>query len=323
MAVFTDISPADLERWLGSHYDADELLAMAPIRDGIENTNYRITFSASRQRQSAVLTLFENWDAPMVSFYAGFITHLSAHTETVVAPIRPRSFSGGDDGSVLTLAERPSLLVPFIDGEQRAPSVERCAAIGKSLGQLHRTPPYENPLANPRNQHWRAKTKDEVSPHLSQQQRELISECDRVDRAFPHESLPAMACHCDLFFNNVLWCDDGTHRIIDFYFGGYDTLLYDLAVCLCSWCFDTSAERFRDDYIGSLLAGYQSVRRLTPAEVTHFPNAIIIASYRFWLSRLYDVLYPRDAVQLTPHDPAIFEKITRLAHATDFRHYLQ
>ena len=79
-------------------------------------------------------------------------------------------------------------------------------------------------------------------------------------------------------------------------------LLYDLAVLVNDWC---SGQDFVLDPVRlqSVLAGYESLRPLTPAEQEMWPEMLRFAALRFWLSRLESWHFPAAASQVRQKDP--------------------
>ena len=107
-------------------------------------------------------------------------------------------------------------------------------------------------------------------------------------RAWP-AALPAGHIHADMFPDNVFFLDDKLSGVIDFYFAATDLLAYDIAVCLNAWCFEPDFS-FNVTKSRALLAGYQSVRRLSAAEQDALPVLCQGAAIRFLLTRLFDWL---------------------------------
>ena len=93
--------------------------------------------------------------------------------------------------------------------------------------------------------------------------------------------------------------------LIDFYFACTGAMALDLAVTHAAWCFD-AANRHLPDLGGALIAGYESVRPLEPAERAAFPAIAQGAALRFVASRAEDWLdTPEDAL-VTRKDPMQF-----------------
>ena len=74
---------------------------------------------------------------------------------------------------------------------------------------------------------------------------------------------------------------------IDFYFACTDTLVYDLAICLNAWCFETDGS-FNVTKAQQLIAGYQTRRELSVEERHALPILARGSALRFMLTRLYD-----------------------------------
>jgi homoserine kinase type II len=123
--------------------------------------------------------------------------------------------------------------------------------------------------------------------------------------------VPRGPIHGDLFRDNVLFEGERLSGILDFYFAGCDTWLYDIGVCLNDWCMAPDGARHDEARASAWLAGYESVRPLQPQERRLLPALLRAAALRFWLSRLRDLHLPRPAALLTAHDPAHFERVLR------------
>src|SRR5690606_7505121 len=171
----------------------------------------------------------------------------------------------------------------------------------------------------PRRLAWLPETVPKVVPFLSTSQAGLITDVLDEQEQFAHtdtyRALPSGPAHCDLFRDNVLF--DGTFEmprmggIIDFYFAGCDTWLFDVAVSVNDWCIDRNTGAFQDEKLRAWLNAYASVRPFTDNEKQAWPTMLQAAALRFWISRLYDFYLPRPAQTLKPHDPRHFERILR------------
>jgi homoserine kinase type II len=158
-----------------------------------------------------------------------------------------------------------------------------------------------------------------VLPHLQPAQAPLLTEELAYQQALVASpawaGLPRGAIHADLFRDNVMFDGLPGHErltgLLDFFFAGTDTLLFDLAVCLNDWCTEPESGNPVDDRAVALVAAYERVRPLSPAEHRLLPALLRAAALRFWLSRLWDLHLPRDASLLKPHDPTHFERVLR------------
>ena len=115
-------------------------------------------------------------------------------------------------------------------------------------------------------------------------------------------SLPAGVIHADLFPDNVFFLGERLSGLIDFYFACNDFLAYDVAICLNAWCFEKD-HAFNLTKGTALLAGYQSVRPLTAAEIEALPLLARGSALRFLLTRLYDWLTIPDGALVQKRDP--------------------
>lgn len=315
MAVFTPVSPTDFAHWAKDRYALAGACTLTPIAEGIENTNYRVTHTPPEGGdQQFVFTIFELWDTPAVAYYTALMHHLA----TAGLPIPP-AIQATDGTRHSTWQDKPCVLVPFIPGaDQPHPTPAACRQMGDLIARMHlaaSTFPADRP--NPRDAAWRHRAAPQIRPHLPPAQQTLIDAAMVADARFAAAPLPAGACHCDLFRNNVLWQDNAVTAVIDFYFGGTDSLIFDLAVCACDWCAPPAATTGNTDDSGeldsqrlaALVGGYHARRPLCELEKTLFADALAAAATRFWLSRHRDILHPRSAHTLTPHDPAPFGRL--------------
>src|SRR6202043_2947011 len=92
--------------------------------------------------------------------------------------------------------------------------------------------------------------------------------------------LPRGTIHADLFPDNVFFENNVLTGFIDFYFACTDWLAYDLAICQNAWCFEPDGS-FVPVRGQALLQAYQSVRKLTKAELAALPILARGAALRF------------------------------------------
>ncbi len=300
MAVFTNVSEADLSAWLGD-YSLGQLLELQGIASGIENTNYFVTTSNGR----FVLTLFEILGADELPFYLNLMAHLARHGIPCPNPVANRfnQFLG-------TLNGRPACIVSRLSGKSTTtPNDLQCAAIGAMLGQVHIAgQSFSQIMPNPRGAQWRAETARQVRPFLNERQAALLESEVALHAQHDWSSLPQGVIHADLFRDNVLLEKDRIGGLIDFYFACSDALLYDVAITVNDWCMHTDGTLDRTK-TRILLRAYHAVRPLLDGEHRAWPQMLRVAALRFWLSRLFDKHLPRDGELINAHDPRHFERI--------------
>ncbi|MBB5214383.1 homoserine kinase [Parapusillimonas granuli] len=322
MAVFTPVSDDDARELL-TRYSLGELVSLRGITAGIENTNYFLTTTQGEY----VLTLFEVLTYEQLPFYIELMYHLAQ--KGIPVP-RPQTLCSGS--RLTTMHGKPCAIVSRLSGGyEPAPSALHCALAGRTLAQAHLAG-RDFSLAQPnlRGLGWWQQTVPKVLPFLNDAQARLIQDVLREQTEFAagatYQALPFGPAHCDLFRDNVLF--DGTFEmprmggIIDFYFAGCDTWIFDVAVSVNDWCIERNTGVLEDDKLRAWLDAYAQVRPFTDAEREAWPMMLQAAALRFWVSRLYDFFLPRPAQTLKPHDPRHFERILRERRKTATAHRL-
>ncbi|PHP67132.1 homoserine kinase [Zhengella mangrovi] len=298
MAVYTDISEEELAAFLAD-YPVGELLSYKGIAEGVENSNYLLHTGEGH----FILTLYEKRVNPDdLPFFVGLMEHLARNGVTCPQPVKR-----ADGGAIGRLAGRPAAIVTFLDGMwPRRPTAAHCREVGAALAQMHLagqdfaiTRPNALGVSG-----WRplfnlaADRADEVEPGLHA---EVSGELDILEATWPSD-LPSGVIHADLFPDNVFFLGKTLSGLIDFYFACNDLLAYDVAVCLNAWCFERDFS-FNITKGQALLAGYQSVRHLSPDERDALPLLARGAALRFLLTRLYDWLNTPPGAVVTKKDP--------------------
>jgi homoserine kinase type II len=206
--------------------------------------------------------------------------------------------------------DKAAALIEFLPGVSPArPTAEQARSVGAVLAQVHLAA-RDFPLA-------RANAMDFAASAA------ILDACGAERLATIHPQLPTMLdhahaaaaldlaalpvsqTHTDLFPDNVLMLGDRVTGLIDFYFACTGPMALDLAVTHAAWCFN-SANRFQPELSRALIAGYESIRPLEPAERALFPAIAKGACLRFVASRAEDWLdTPNDAL-VTRKDPMQF-----------------
>jgi homoserine kinase type II len=315
MAVFTPVTEEQAALLL-SQLGLGELTALRGIEGGIENTNYFATTHLGEY----VLTLFERLNHEQLPFYLFLMKHLAEKGIPVPNPAANR------DGDILhTLNEKPAAVVNRLSGQsQLAPEAVHCAAVGQMLAQMHIAgEDYNRSQPNLRGLAWWNDTVPVILPFLDQAQASLLQNelayQNHIAQGSAYHALPMGPVHADLFRDNVMFDGSVLTGLFDFYFAGVDTWLFDLAVCMNDWCIDLATGQNAADRAEAMLASYQAVRPLRPAERQLLPAMLRAGALRFWISRLWDYHLPRDAAMLKPHDPTHFERVLRARSTSPFK----
>jgi homoserine kinase type II len=298
MAVYTDVAAEDLAPFLAG-YEIGELLAYKGIAEGVENSNFLVHTG----RGYFILTLYERRVAARdLPFFLGLMEHLAGRGITCPQPVKNRA------GETLgKLAGRPAAIVTFLDGMWiRRPGAAHCAALGEALALLHLagadfTMQRENALSVAG---WR-QLYESCGELANAVQRDLkavlAAELELLEREWPR-GLPQGVIHADLFPDNVFFLGDRLSGLIDFYFACTDTLVYDVAICLNAWCFE-SDHSFNVTKGRALLASYAKTRPLSQPEWEKLPLLARGAALRFLLTRLVDWLDVPPGALVRPKDP--------------------
>lgn len=307
MAVFTPVTLDDLIHWT-TQFPLGRPIAIEGISSGIENSNFFITTETGEY----VLTIFEKLTFEQLPFYLNLMRHLATRGVLVPAPIANRN------GEILnTLHGKPASIVTKLEGRcQMKPSPAHCAAVGAMLAEMHLAG-QDFPIRQPnlRGFDWWNETAPIMLPYLSDDNQNLLRAEIRFQKTFavsePYRQLPSGPIHADLFRNNAMFEGERLTGFFDFYFAGWDTWLFDVAVTVNDWCIDVDSGVLDAARVRAILDAYHAVRAFSAAEQAAWQPMLRAGALRFWLSRLYDFYLPRDAEMLTPHDPAHFERILR------------
>ncbi|MCW5752644.1 MAG: homoserine kinase [Alphaproteobacteria bacterium] len=298
MAVYTEVTEEELAAFV-AEYDIGSVLACKGIAEGVENSNFLLQTSGG----SYILTLYEKRvreaDLP---FFLGLLDHLAGRGIACPTPIH-----GRDGRALRRLAGRPASIVSFLNGVwPRKPQPQHCAELGGALARLHLAgADFPGRRANDLSvAGWRrlidacGTRADEVRPGLAE---ELEAEWRGLASAWP-AGLPEGIIHADLFPDNVFFLEGRLSGLIDFYFACNDLLVYDIAICLNAWCFETDGS-FNVTKARLLLQSYRRQRGLSEAEMTALPLLCRGAALRFLLTRLYDWLNQVEGALVKPKDP--------------------
>jgi homoserine kinase type II len=317
LAVYTEVPDDEMAAFV-ARYGIGDLLAAKGIAEGVENSNFLLHTTQG----FFILTLYEKRVNPDdLPFFLGLMQHLAARGLICPQPVKDSR------GEMLgRLAGRPAAIVTFLDGlSVRRPTATHCHELGRGLALLHQAgSDFEleriNALSVPG---WRPLVEqagaaaDKVSAGLAGR---VASELAVHETSWP-EGLPRGVIHADLFPNNVFFIQNKLSGLIDFYFACTDAFAYDLAICLNSWCFEADAS-FNLTKGQAMLAGYESVRPLTAAEVEALPQLCRGSALRFLLTRLVDWLNVPPGALVKPHDPLEYDRKLafhqRVADARDY-----
>jgi homoserine kinase type II len=305
MAVYTHLGAEEIAALIAA-YDVGTLVSAKGIAEGVSNSNWLIE-TTGREGQNAryILTMYEfRIDIAELPYFLSLLDHLAAHG----CPV-PRTIHDRDGALYRQMGSKAVALIEFLPGVSVGiPVPAQARAVGAELARLHlAAADFPAKRANGMGlAEWRRLADScgptalaAIDPRIAQA---VAQDLPRIIAAWPAD-LPQSVIHADLFPDNVLVLGEAITGLIDFYFACNDLTAYDLAVTHLSWCWDSRDGRFRDDLSRAMIAGYESVRPLLPAERTALPLLAQGAAMRFMLSRAYDwINTPADAL-VTRKDP--------------------
>jgi len=146
-----------------------------------------------------------------------------------------------------------------------------------------------------------------VAKHLTVVDHELIQDELAFQTQFDDDQLPVGFIHGDLFKDNVLMVDGQISGIIDFYSGGHDYLLRDVAITVNDWCCEHDV--LNSEKMHALLAGYERFRPFEALEKHRWWVMLRMAALRFWLSRLIHQFHSPAGELTQQKNPLLFKNL--------------
>lgn len=306
MAVYTHLGAEDLARLI-AQYDVGELVSAKGIAEGVSNSNWLVeTTGKDGTGARFILTLYERRiDYADLPYFLDLLDHLAAKG----CPV-PRTMHDRGGASFRMVEGKAAALIEFLPGvSPTRPTAAQAASVGAVLAQLHLAArDFPRSRANAMDFAASAAILETCGPQrLATIDPDLPAMLDhaRAAAALDLAALPQSQTHTDLFPDNVLMLGDTVTGLIDFYFACTGPMVLDLAVTHAAWCFD-AANAYRPDCGAALIAGYESIRRLEPAERALFADVAKGACLRFVASRAEDWLDTPDDALVTRKDPMQF-----------------
>lgn len=307
MAVYTHLGAEELARLI-AQYGVGELMSAKGIAEGVSNSNWLIETSgaAGGGPERFILTMYERRiELSDLPYFLGLLDHLAAKGCPVPRTIHDRT------GASFRMEEGKAVaLIEFLPGvSPTRPTPEQARSVGEVLARMHlASGDFPLTRANAMNFAANAATLAACgSERLAKVHPDLPAMLGPAHEAAALDlgALPQAQIHSDLFPDNVLMLGSRVTGLIDFYFACTGAMALDLAVTHAAWSFD-AANRHLPELGSALVAGYESVRPLEPAERAAFPEIAKGAALRFVASRAEDWLdTPEDAL-VTRKDPMQF-----------------
>ena len=299
MAVYTEPTDEELQTLL-TGWGLSAPLAFKGIAEGVQNSNFLLETAEGR----FIMTIYEkSVNTADLPFYLGATETAADRGLPAARPVH--TITGA---TTQTIRGKTCALCTFLSGvSAKRPSASQARAVGAALAQLHLALA-DFPLTRKNDlgpsdwaDMWAGRSGDDETLEVGTSaaiEVDLIA----IAQGWPTD-LPKGTIHADLFPDNVLYLGDTVSGLIDFYFACTDFLAYDVAVMLNAWCFEPNGREFDLTKGRALLAGYQSVRSLSQAELDALPLLARGAALRFFLTRLVDWTTDMDGALVKKKDP--------------------
>lgn len=314
MAVYTKLNFDDISNFL-EDYNIGKLESFTEIVDGIDNSNFIIQTDQSK----FILTIFEaRIDKNDLPFFINLKDHLSKKGICCPKPIKNKA------GSLINnLKNKPALIVTFLSGSMlkaqenglyASITNKNCHEIGKNLALLHLgvkdfDGKRDNDLGKDGFLDLFYKMEQEIQDFNHELDKEIKKYVNYLNKNWQN-NLETGVVHADLFPDNVFFNEnEEVSGIIDFYFSANDSFIYDLAIIINAWAFDEN-NKFDEEKYNQILKGYGEVRKIPQNEKYFLKTALVAASLRFLLTRLYDKFNtPADSLVKIKNPQEYLEKI--------------
>jgi homoserine kinase type II len=257
-------------------------------------------------RDRFVLTLFEKNTIEELPYFVDLMTHLAEQSFLCPKPIFKKN------GIALSvLKNKPALIVTCLKGKELIkPEVSHCAAVGKSLAELHvKSANFKAQHQNTRDLNWIKKTANSLFDALPQDESQLLKQ-EILYQEKQNYKLPKSTIHGDLFRDNVLFLNDEVTGFIDFYYACTDYLILDIAIAVNDWCVNDEGS-FDEARLNAFLDAYKKIRSFNENEDHAWNDILRLASLRFWVSRLNDFYHIKEGELTYTKDPNHFKKILK------------
>jgi len=325
MAIFTKINTNDIS-YIENQFNLGKIKIFKGIKKGIENTNYLIRTKNNKY----ILTIFEKrihggYKYKDLAFFMKLMSKLSKLRIKCPNPIKNKKGS-----YIFRLKNKNACIVSFLEGKDKKQlSVNDCYTVGKNIAKLH--------IASKKIKLFRKNSVgikswkpllNKIDSRINRLSKNLIDNMDSklkyIKKNWPNK-LPLGIIHSDLFIDNIFFYKKRFYGFIDFYFSSTDFLAYELATCVNALCFKKKNNTFVLDKKKSskLLKGYQSLRKLTPAEKNSFNVLCRGSALRYLLTRCFDYLNtPKSAIIKIKNPREYIQKLTFHSNLYSFKEYL-
>jgi homoserine kinase type II len=256
-----------------------QLLSIEKLAGGWANSNYILTL---KDDAKLVLKIWNEQSLEDVEYLLSMTSYLADNGVATPLPIIYRNGK-----SMMVIDGLAWTLLPFIEGQWLEPNHSSLYSLGVIQANLHLV----NPPKGLKSDFSMGNTLFEKLFSIADENhgwsdflKMLKSESVLLSESIGQD-LPRGIIHGDLFPDNVIGTKDKVKSLLDFEEMCYDVLAFDLVMTFVGFGWEGGqpvAERWN-----SLLAGYQSIRKLNDAEINALPDlhrlaTLSIAAWRYW-----------------------------------------
>ena len=307
MSVYTELTAKHIASILAD-YSLGTLKSFTGIAAGIENSNFFIDMDNGERY---VLTIFERLDAQELPYFMRLMKHLAANG------LKSPDVQVRQDGSLIFDFEaeagiKQGCIVSCLSGETLDFLNEaQLRSSGEALATLHIAGSnFTEHRDNPTGFAWLEDTISEMQADVAKTYGQDTVDLLRDELAYQKQQcfdgLPEGVIHGDLFVDNILFEGDNVSGVIDFYYAHDAAYAMDIAIAI-----NAQAIVLGDDdkqRMAAFLEGYESKRALTADEKDALNGLLRLGALRFWVSRLFDALYPRGGAMTQTKDPEEYRR---------------
>lgn len=247
-----------------------------PLDGGASNTSYLLNSTADRY----VLTIFEDKNVSEACQLGQLLKTLTSHH----FPTTPVLLTSNSEVAILH-KKKPIMLKKYIPGKVcEQLDAEMLHQSGKMLAELHQIPA---PGFLPKiSRYGRKDFSNAFGRNIDTgYEKWLGRELQYLNKNIPL-NLPRGLIHGDLFYHNLLFLKGKLKAMIDFEFAAHYFKVFDLGITTIGLCSEDSPN-IQFAKAKALIAGYQQIRQLTPAEKDALQffvcyAATTISYWRFW-----------------------------------------
>jgi homoserine kinase type II len=302
MAQYTPITPQEIQQ-LAQQYKIT-VKNYAALEGGMANSSFLLDAVSGQY----ILTIAEERSYKGARLIASLLDHLAKYRFPA-----SRLVAAGSGEKVTRFQGKGVLIKHFIPGETISQiSDEGLFDLGQALAQLHTVPP---PDFLPDELPYGEAFFDNAYGIGVDQSYEDWLACQQayfIDHDLDH--LSKSIVHGDVFWDNIIFLDGEFQALIDFDDACCYFSIYDLANAISGACIqeDGTLDLAK---AAQVVAGYQNIRRLSPAEKTalHLFTHYSVVAISFWRYMKYNVHNPiaekkylyQEKVALAEHIKAI------------------